>query len=638
MRYRLHALVLIAALAGCKPVETDRAEDDLPGSVPEAAGQIDGTVLYVGQRPTCERSPQGRLLDVNGRVILLAFLSNNPPPPQGTASAASTLLIIPARDMFPLSDCLPAEPTAADLSEVVTRSADFTWPDVPLARANVEQCDSENPDFGGDCVDYQIRAFFDRDEDFIPFFSVRRLATRGDVAGGAFVNTSAVPPQFARIPFGGVSNRRNGQVVTGVAVTLGAVVNTELPAFELSDATHALSSESTIPAVADAIMREQMLWDQAHMSLEMIDPVEETWANTLGAAGMTIDPDPSGYGWFTLPVDANRDGMQDLHPILGPAGGVFWEHPIVILRRARNPIELAIGIPDAVIIASVRPSQTLTKDTFYPSIDIVAPPIGAVTLDPNNPACRIPYIAPGNLAETYERIPADCQEVPTGNYDVNVLTGIAGGRATNYRAQLEEMGLPAAVIDSLVAARTDNDWIIEGGSFSSQAWSIPNELGCPDPYARPGTNLAVSQIDLDPTANCGSEPTVCELPLDSPMQCSQGPHGRFAVVDPDSTNSPDGLDDTPGHGVAECQTAVSSMTGMPRTVEYMEVPDECCAAIARFCDLPLCPLRPSAVIEGSGGEREIREVSDPNTDYGMNEDGTYFARCVPFLMPSSCCD
>jgi hypothetical protein len=628
----------VLSIAGCNPVETDRAEDGLPGSVPEPAGQIDGTVLYVGQRPTCDRDEEGALLEVNGRVILLAFLSNNPPPPQGTASAASTLLIIPARDLFPLTDCLPEEPTAEDLTTVVTRSVGFTWPDVPLARAGVHQCDGDNPDRRGDCIDYQVRAFFDRDEDFNPFFSVRRLATRGDVAGGAFVNTAANPPQFARIPFGGVANRPNGQRIGGVAVTLGAIVNTELPAYELGDETTALSSEDVIPAVTDSVMRETMLWEQARMSIELIDPLEGSWVTTLAAAGMNINPDPSGYGWFVFPVDANRDGAQDLHPILGPSAGVQWEHPIVILRRARNPVELALGIPDAVIIASVRPSQTLTKDTFFPSIDIVAPPIGAVTLDPNNPSCRIPYIAPGALAETYERIPADCQEVPTGNYDVNVLTGIAGGRAIDYRQQLTDMGLPETVVNSLAGARTESDWVIEGGSFSSQAWSIPNELGCPDPYARPGTNLSVTQVDVDPTANCGTDRLSCDLPDGSAMQCSQGPHGRFAVVDPDSTNSPDTEDNTPGHGIAECQTAVSSATGTERAVVYMDVPEECCAPIAHFCGLPLCPLRDEAVLEGRGGSRAIREVQIEGTDYGMNADGTLYANCVPFLMPASCCD
>ncbi|HET8746955.1 MAG TPA: hypothetical protein VFM98_15215, partial [Ramlibacter sp.] len=39
----------LAALLGCETPNTDPG----PGSVPEVAGEIDGTVLYVGPRPIC---------------------------------------------------------------------------------------------------------------------------------------------------------------------------------------------------------------------------------------------------------------------------------------------------------------------------------------------------------------------------------------------------------------------------------------------------------------------------------------------------------------------------------------------------------------------------------------------------------
>lgn len=629
-----HALTTIAvgcalALAGCITPETDEPGE---GSVPDVSGSIEGTVLYVGQRPEC--AGEGDARTVRGNVALLLFYADNPPPPQGSAASAESLFILPGSELFELSDCLPAEPTPEDLTTVITRSAEFAWPDIELAR-------------GMDAsVDYQIRAFYDRDGDFNPFFSVRRLATKGDVAGGAFVNTAANPPQFARIRFGSADEppiRDQGQVVRGVAVTLGALVNTELPASQLGEGTRALSSEAVVPATSDPVMREQLLWDYSRMRLSLIDPTSQSWAQTLGAAGMSIDPHPSGYAWFILPVDADRDGEQDPHPTLG-AGGVMWEHPIVILRRARNPVELRAGIPDAVIIASVRPTQTLSKDTFDPDIDIAVAPIAAVTLDATNPACRVPYIAPGNLAETYERIPVDCQELPTGNYDVNVLTGIAGGRAVDYRQRLmtEMPELPAAVLDSLVGARTDNDWIIEGGSSSSQAWSIPNELGCPDPIYRPnaldeeGNPIAVSQVDEDPLTNCGPPEGACD-DSDTNMQCSQGPAGRFSVVDPDGGNAPDASDQSPGHGVASCQTAVRASTMMPDTVEYMDIPDACCGAVAHLCGLPLCPLRDVAALP-NGDVRAIREMRVVGEDFSVGEDGSITPLCVPFLMPASCCD
>ncbi len=619
--------------AGCITPETDRPGE---GSVPDVTGTIEGTILYVGQRPECSGAGEERT--VRGNVALLLFHYDDPPPPSGTATRSESLLVVPGSELFERSDCLPAAPSPEELSQVITRSADFVWPDIALARGE----DAE--------VEYQIRAFYDRDGDFNPFFSVRRLATKGDVAGGAFVNTAVAVPQFERVRFESVEDRPNGQVVRGVAVTLGARVNTELPASRLGDGTRALPSEAVIPPTSDAVVREQLLWDYSRMRLSLIDPTDQSWAQTLGVAGMSIDPHPSGHGWFVLPVDADRDGAQDPHPTLG-AAGVMWEHPIVILRRARNPIELAVGIPDAVIIASVRPSRTLSKDTFAPDIDIVVAPIAAVTLDPAIPDCRVPYIAPGNLAETYERIPVDCQELPTGNYDVNVLTGIAGGRALSYREELlaDMPGLPPTVLDLIVGARTDNDWVIEGGSYSSQAWSIPNELGCPDPVYRPllddegnprldmdGNPIAVSQVDEDPAAHCGPA-SACDA-SGTNMQCSQGPAGRFSVVDPDPDNAPSASDTSDGHGVASCRTALRASTMMPDSVSYMDVDAACCGAVRHLCGLPLCPLESAAAL-GHEDVRAIREIRlrAAGEDYEVGEDGTITPLCVPFLMPASCC-
>jgi hypothetical protein len=622
------ALGTALALVACDPPETDPG----PGSVPDVSGVIEGTVLYVGQRPECDRNEAGEPTAVRGNTILLLFDYDNPPPPQGSATSATSLLVVLGSDMFELDDCMPAEPTAEDLAQVITRSAAFAWPDIALARG-------ENA-----TRSYQIRGFFDRDQDFNPFFSVRRLATRGDVAGGAFVNTAANPPQFERVTFGSIDDvAANGQIVSGVAVTLGAVVNTELPASEIVAGTQGLSSEATIPTTTDALMREQLIWDQTRMRISLIDPERQDWAETLRAAGMSIDPAPSGFGYFTLPVDANRDGAQDFHPTLG-TGGILWQHPIVILRRARNPIEVAVGVPDTVIIATVRPSQTLSKSTFDPAIDIAVPGIAAVTLNPAAPECRVPYLAPGNLAELYERIPVDCQELPTGNYDVNILTGIAGGRAVNYRDRLamDMPGLPPAVLDSLVRGRTDNDWIIEGGQSSSQAWSIPNELGCPDPQYRPngfdsdGNPITVSQVDPDPRTTCGPPEGPCDDSATN-MHCSQGPQGRFSVVDLTPGNAPDASNNTPGHGIAACQTATSGMTGMMREVRYMDVPDVCCEAVQHLCNLPLCPLRDDGV-RPNGEVRAIREIRQLDTDYRVNEDGSITPLCTPFLMPASCCD
>lgn len=621
-------LLLAGALSACEP---PRVDDPGTGSSPEATGLMRGTVLYIGPRPECVYDGETAQA-VRGNFVLLLFFSDNEPPPGGSATSAENLLVLPATEAFDLSDCMPAEPTPEDLATPLMRSVEFSWPSIALAEGDVNAT-----------VDYQIRGFLDRDDDFNPFFSVRRLTTKGDVAGGAFESLNANPPHFERITFGSAAANPNGEVVQGVSVALAATVNTELPAFELISPTRAILSSETVPATTDAAAREAGIFAMTEMEIRLIDPTEESWARTLAAAGMTIDPHPSGYSWFSFPVDTDRDGLQDFHPVLGSAG-VLWGHPVVIMRRARNPIELAVGIPDTLNIATTRPTQTLMKDTFSPSIQIGVAPIAAVNINPALDICNIPYVPPGNILETLERIPVDCQEMPTGNYDVNVLSGLAGGNAFDLRAQLlEDMpGLPTSVLDAIVGGRTDTDWVIEDGSYSSQAWSIPNELGCPDPIYGPnavdedGNPIAVNQLEADPLLDCGDPRGACDAG-DTAMQCSQGAAGRFSVVDDDGSDAPNHEDTSDGHGIAECQTATSVATGIAETVVYMDVPAECCPPVMHLCGLPLCPLRPNATLTGTGDANMIREMIVPGEDYEIAEDGTITPLCVPFLMPVSCC-
>ena len=121
------------------------------------------------------------------------------------------------------------------------------------------------------------------------------------------------------------------------------------------------------------------------------------------------------------------------------------------------------------------------------------------------------------------------------------------------------------------------------------------------------------------------------------MQCTQGPAGRFSVVDPDGANAPDSTDPSAGHGVAACQTTLRGATMMPDSVAYMPVPSQCCDAVRHLCGLPLCPLRPNAILPGAEGERSIREMSVLGEDFMVSDDGTITPRCVPFLPPASCC-
>lgn len=634
------ALVAAAAITwgACDPPQADVPRSmGGPGADPTAV--LRGSVLYAGPRPSCLLRDDGSAYAIPGRVVLLLFAYDNPPPPAGSATSAENFVALPGDLLFSLEDCMPATPTEADLAPI-TRSVGFTWPSVRLGRT------------------YQMRGFYDTEGDFNPFASVRNLATAGDVGGGAFVSTTSLAYQPIALP--SASEAPDGYVLDGVAVTLGAVVRTERPMLQVALESRALSSEATIPLIADALAREEALFQLAALRISLVRSATEVdlyGANTFGAAltaaDMGFDFGPGRHGMPVLPIDADLDGTTDPHPVLGTSG-VPWYLPAVLLRRARNTIEQRAGIPDVLLIASIRPTVVSgARQGFVPrqtlaSADVLVPPVAIAVTNPALPAsCRVPLIAPGNIAELYEGRPVDCQELPSGNYDVNVLSGMAGGRVVDVVESCTascvaaggsaESCAPGCRTEA--ALRSDTGFVFEGGTFSSQAWSIPNELGCPDTAYRP---TAVNQLDL-PNAD-GSLPSCEESAL---MLRGQGRAGAFSVVDPSGDNAPDAASDADGHGVASCQSALRTsgpMAGMVTPITYVAPSEECCAPVLPFCGLPLCPLRDAGVAgypEASRaletGGRQTREMRVPEVDYRVRADGSIEPLCVPFLMPVGCC-
>lgn len=657
MRRFILALLLLAALPACDPPERDTPRRD-GGAAPDPLGSLEGSVLYIGPRPDCSRLADGSPNEVIGVVVLTLFDYDNPPPPSGSATSARNLLGLPGRDLFDIDDCMPLEPTAEDLRPI-SRTLSFLWPEIPLGAG------APLPD--GTLVgrDYQLRGFYDRDGDFLPFFSITNLATAGDIGGGAVVDPSASVPVFSRLSFGHYLDHPDGQRVSGVSVTLGSPIATERPIFELSPSTRALDSAATIPLVADSLAREEALYQLTTMRVELVRDGtrldgERPWSLALERAGMgAFDFRPLRHGLPIFPVDANADGMQDLHPILG-SSGVSWFGPIVLFRRARSPLEVAASIPDVLFIATVRPSRVLGADQgFVPREtfarpEIIVPPIAVMVTNPAAPGiCRVPLVAPGNIAELYEaQAVVDCQELPTGNYDVNVLSGLAGAVAHDLAAECQvecEAGGddPATCMASCATyamLRSETGVSFEGGNFSSQAWSIPNELGCPDLSYRAG---ALNQID--PPREDGTLP-VCEDP-DTAMLVHQGRAGGFAVVEADAATAGDPMASGDGHGVAACTTALHTtgpMAGMPGPVAYQTFPAAfvalCCEPVRHLCGVPLCDAR-TASTEGypeavrGGGDGTVRATREIRLEgEGEVVDGITVPTCVPFLPPAQCCE
>ena len=635
-RVALAALAL-TGLSACEAPNTDLTRSR-GGVAPDPTGLLEGSVLYVGPRPQCIQDATGRAAEVPGHVVLLLFRYDNPPPPSGSATSAENILALPGSTLFALSDCMPAEPTAEDLTPI-SRTVAFTWPSIRLGRT------------------YQLRGFYDGDADFNPLFSVRSLATRGDIGGGAFVSASASSPQYEPLSFPAAELAPNGFVLGGVSVTLGAPVRTERPLFRVSETTRALSSEATIPLLSDAVAREEALYQLAQMRISLIDGPETTderghaYGEALNAAGISFDFRSASHGMPIQRIDANADGVPDAHPILGAS--VPWYMPAIIMRRAKSPAETRVGLPDVLLIGSIRPTvplgvrQGFVERATLHAADVVVPPVAILVTNPAFPAvCRVPLIAPGNIAELYEGRPTDCQELPTGNYDVNVLAGAAGGRVVDvFQACVEACTALGTLAEDCTpgcqteaALRTDTGYVYEGASYSSQSWSIPNELGCPDTAYRPS---AVNQLDA-PNRD-GSLPS-CEA--SQLLLGDQGRRGAFAIVDLDGANAPDPTSTADGHGIASCQTALRTtgpMAGMPSPVTYTAPSAECCAPVLPFCGLPLCPLRdatttgyPEAV---RAHERitQTRELRIEGEDYRVLANGAIEPLCTPFLMPAACC-
>jgi hypothetical protein len=676
----LTILFVSLALAACQTVPYDTFRRD-GGASPNALGIMSGDIFYVGPRPQCNWTTDAtpRATGITGNAIMLLFAYDNPPPPAGSATTALGLYSMNGDQLFNLADCMPLSPQPSDL-EPITRTGHFDWPSIPLG-TGPQATDGSWP-----TSDYQIRSFFDNNGDFNPFFSVRNLATAGDVGGGALVDAQAALPVFRRITFHNIAIEPEGEHIEGIAVTIGAIIDTERPMFVVDGATQALASNATIPLVADPIAQEAALWQLASMHFDLVTPDQtdtdvmmgtHPWAPALAAAGIRYDFSSRVHGMPVQPVDADGNGHGDPHPILG-ANGVNWYTPIVLLQRARNGFETAAGIPDVLLIGSVRPTvvggvtQGFVQRETFSGADVIVPPVGVVVLNPDLPAlCRVPYIPPGNIAELYQTQLNECQEIPSGNYNVNVLAGVAGARVVDVAADCITTCMAGPTHPDLATCtpgcqlearlRTDTGFVYEGGQYSSQAWSVPNELGCPDSNYASGFNVPTEIDQLDPRDSHGHLMTCATgdiPPSTSVMLPSQSRAGGFAVVDTDASDEPAMADQismmpTAGRGVAACQTALHTTGPMASMVGPIDrsawnpahVPAQCCAPIRHLCGLPLCPLRdatmmagyPEAVRAAAGGVRTTREMRVPNVDFRTNADGSVTPLCLPFLMPVDCC-
>jgi hypothetical protein len=644
------ALATLSSIPACDPPPHDPGLPLHPGL---ALGEIRGTLLYSGPPPDCRRDDAGFALAPIGAATLLLFADDNPPPPEGGATTPVALITVPASDLFEVADCeLPA-------TDTVIRAADFVWPAVPPGSGPCSDEDGNGTLEPCEPARYRIISIFDRDGDFHPAFSILANGSAGDIAGGALLDPTAERPRSRVIEIGHQRLRPGGDRIDGVAVTLGAVIDTEPPIFEVEASSVAMDSMATIPAIADPIAAEGALFAAAPFRIRAIaDPaapvIPTEWQAAFGALDVSYDFAAPRGGFYIRALDLDGDGRQDPHPVLGGAGVLLYA-PFFAFSRARNAIEIGAGVPEVLFVGSVRPTVALgVSQGFIPkevvrAIDVLVAPVAVMITNPAEPvACRVPLMPPGNAAELYEgdgTLWVDCQPLPTGNYDVIALQGVAGGIpgtavevcTMRCRAGGGTEASCAASCAATASYSSDTGGNILGGELAGQAWRIPNEYGCPDLAYSPA---AVNQLD-DPGAD-GALPA-CGDP-GSVMLPSQSREAGYSVV---ASREPtiDGSSLADGHGIAECQTAPSASG--PRAVTYppaMNAELCCTGAIERLCGLPLCPLRdpsvegyPAAVRAGSGGARATREMRIEGEDWMRAEGGTVIPLCTPFLPPVACC-
>ncbi len=668
----------LAAVAAFCAVACDSPPVDDPrwlgGNAPDPTGVIEGTVLYVGPRPTCDFDAAGAPTRIQGRIILTLFDVRLLPPPEGTGTGAASLLTVPGERVFgdPATACLPQNPTPADLAVTVQRSVAFTWPEIPLERP-AGAADGEFVDLTPDVeesITYRVQGFYDTDGDFNPFFSVRTSPTRGDITGAALVDATAAVPEFLPVTFGDLEFRPDGQRLTGVAVSLGAAVNTEPPVFTVS--TDGLDSEaplSTDPPTLLALSNTTLTMlgrtaldpvgspapegavDCAGVSDDLrTDDVDEharccrarftgkdfAIAACEGGVSFAVD-DPAAYAWYVRSIDANQDGLADPHPTLSAQaprptdpGFVPWLSPLVLMQRfafdyVRNPdgsIDLSSGqpIPDATAVDR-EAEANIPSVAMVPSVD---PRLwvgygGLVDREfPGNPTNRTVVRYP-NIALAVVPVGAMTTNPDDPRCQIPILPP-AGSTAFYEAATVDCQEMPTGLYGMNVLQGDARGVFEENPVFIT-------------------ANISETGIRLNPPGSFVGQVWTVPNELGTPGQVedivvSQSAVAAFPVYDSNPSNAR-----SRQSGRAECAMAVDPVDMSIRPVNYVDFEEyenppmstrvdaitSCCCGIAHLCGLPVCA--PIPVPDGSGNlmAGSPRTVTDGVPD------------CVPFEMPEACC-
>ncbi|MER2560474.1 MAG: hypothetical protein ABTQ32_07145 [Myxococcaceae bacterium] len=357
----LSSLVLLA----CEPPPVFPGADRRQNSRP---ARVEGTVVVSSS--------------ARGNVVVLLFDAARPPPPTGTGRPL-TFALVPKEQLFGQVRDFDTGPFTA-----------------PFAFSFV------NPG------QYQVRAFIDANDDFIPWYGVTNEVNTGDVGGAAIDSVSRLPLTIEVA----VAEDGTPQPATDIPVSIGdtARVPVDRPVFEVAQAG------MTAPL-------NEVTLSGAPLALDLrVRPVNEGAVKQAQPVFLARFIDDNADG---APDDANGDGVPDMWPrvivrkLANEAAGVnpladendldrngIIDETGVDYEHANAPAD---GVPDLVVLAAgINPTELAPQ---------LLDSMGRVKTTPT-PVTKLPIvIRPLALDATDSRRPAPIKGVPEGRYAITVI-------------------------------------------------------------------------------------------------------------------------------------------------------------------------------------------------------------------------
>lgn len=460
-----------------------------PGQAGTATGVLEGTVTYAGPLPCTEG---GRIV---GAAVIEVFNVDLLPPPEGLGSSAASLAVVTGEQLF---DGVRAQiqlhesggrwcPGASDAPVTVSAS----WAASPL-----------------DAGVYQVRGFYDRDGDFNPGLIVKRVPTKGDVAGGAVDNASEVllgaAPVYRAMTLGTPQDDGSyaidpdtGSIIGGVSVTLALPLPDDVPVFYAKDvfySTKACDNGTVVaaPPIDADPNKVSMPSDYMLPQFDLLN-TEDSLVRIVLGAGVPGDEVEAAVGSpFGFPVkpsagfhfqwrDVNGDGQFSMPgDNVADSTSIPWLMPLVVFNKLdasqtdaaqkrlvpqASPVVILQGL--TIYQGFMQTAMSNALDTYSPELIAAVRP-AAICIDP------LDKTKGATLLVTHKW---DCAEA----------NPVIADEATVMAALKVQFGRDFTIKE---ACLPQGEYAMNVVYSSGQAWTLPNEAGVcaanePSPEGQP---------------------------------------------------------------------------------------------------------------------------------------------------------